>query len=66
MKAWPPSTFLSTLVQDELVCRQGRLLERRVTAGFRDRGKTFDTFDFNKKMPSVPMIVRHRPPLKLQ
>jgi len=49
----PPIDFLSTLVQDELLRRQDRLLERRVQqAGFRDRGKTLDTFDFdfNKKM----------------
>ena len=49
-----PIDFLSTLVQDELLRRQDRLLDRRVTqAGFRDRGKTLDTFDFdfNKKMP---------------
>ena len=48
-----PIDFLSTLVQDELQRRQDRLLERRITqAGFRDRGKTLDTFDFefNKKM----------------
>ena len=48
-----PIDFLSTLVQDELLRRQDRLLERRVTqAGFRDPGKTLDTFDFdfNKKM----------------
>jgi DNA replication protein DnaC len=48
-----PIDFLSTLVQDELQRRQDRLLERRVTqAGFRDRGKTLDTvdFEFNKKM----------------
>ena len=48
-----PIDFLSTLVQDELLRRQDRLLERRVKqAGFRDRGKTLDTFDFdfNKKM----------------
>ena len=48
-----PIDFLSTLVQDELLRRQDRLLERRVTqADFRDRGKTLDTFDFdfNKKM----------------
>ena len=46
-----PIDFLSTLVQDELVRRQDRLLERRIAqAGFRDRGKTLDTFDFNKKM----------------
>ncbi|PYO27556.1 MAG: ATP-binding protein [Candidatus Rokuibacteriota bacterium] len=48
-----PIDFLSTLVQDALLRRQDRLLERRVTqAGFRDRGKTLDTFDFdfNKKM----------------
>ena len=48
-----PIDFLSRLVQDELVRRQDRLLERRVTqAGFRDVGKRLDTFDFdfNKKM----------------
>ena len=48
-----PVDFLSTLVQDELVRRQDRLLERRIQqAGFRDRGKTLDTFDFdyNKKL----------------
>jgi DNA replication protein DnaC len=45
--------FLSTLVNDELVRRQDRLLARRIKdAGFRDRDKTLDTFDFdfNKKM----------------
>jgi DNA replication protein DnaC len=49
----PPIDFLSTLVQDELVTRQDRLLGRRVKdAAFRDHGKTLDTFDFdfNKKM----------------
>src|SRR5207249_10096138 len=49
-----PIDFLSTLVQDELLRRQHRLLDRRITqAGFRDRGKTLDTFDFdfNKKIP---------------
>ena len=49
-----PLDFLSRLVQDELVRRQDRLLERRVKqAGFRDQGKRLDTFDFefNKKMP---------------
>jgi DNA replication protein DnaC len=48
-----PVDFLSRLVQDELVRRQDRLLERRVTqAGFRDVNKRLDTFDFdfNKKM----------------
>jgi DNA replication protein DnaC len=48
-----PIDFLSRLVQDELLRRQDRLLERRVTqAGFRDVGKRLDTFDFefNKKM----------------
>jgi len=48
-----PIDFLSTLVQDELQRRQDRLLERRLTqAGFRNRGKTLDTFDFefNKKL----------------
>jgi DNA replication protein DnaC len=48
-----PIDFLSTLVGDELLRRQDRLLARRVQqAGFRDPGKTLDTFDFdfNKKM----------------
>jgi DNA replication protein DnaC len=49
----PPIDFLARLVQDELLRRQDRLLERRVKqAGFRDVGKRLDTFDFdfNKKM----------------
>jgi len=48
-----PLDFLSLLVGDELLRRQDRLLERRLTqAGFRDPGKTLDTFDFdfNTKM----------------
>lgn len=48
-----PIDFLSTLLSDELLRRQDRLLDRRITqAGFRDVGKTLDTFDFdfNKKM----------------
>ncbi len=48
-----PIDFLSRLIQDELVRRQDRLLDRRVKqAGFRDVGKRLDTFDFefNKKM----------------
>jgi DNA replication protein DnaC len=48
-----PLDFLARLVQDELLRRQDRLLERRVKeAGFRDVGKRLDTFDFdfNKKM----------------
>ena len=48
-----PLDFLSALVGDELLRRQDRLLERRIKqAGFRDVGKTLDTFDFdfNKKM----------------
>ena len=45
--------FLSSLVGDELLRRQDRLLARRVKqAGFRDPGKALDSFDldFNKKM----------------
>jgi DNA replication protein DnaC len=45
-----PIDFLSRLVQDELLRRQDRLLERRVKlAAFRDVGKRLDTFvfDFN-------------------
>ncbi len=48
-----PIDFLSTLVGDELLRRQDRLLARRVQqAGFRDPDKRLDTFDFdfNKKM----------------
>jgi DNA replication protein DnaC len=53
VEKWPPLDLVSTLVQDELVRRQDRLLERRIKqAGFRDQGKTLDTFDldFNRKM----------------
>jgi DNA replication protein DnaC len=49
----PPIDFLSVLVQDELVKRQDRLLDRRIKdAAFRDHGKTLDAFDFdfNKKL----------------
>lgn len=45
--------FLSSLVSDELLRRQDRLLERRIKdAGFRDPEKRLDSydFDFNKKM----------------
>src|SRR2546426_6664292 len=48
-----PIDFLSTLVSDELLRRQDRLLDRRLKqAAFRDAGKTLDAFDFdfNKKM----------------
>jgi len=50
---WPPIDLVSALVQDELFRRQDRLVERRIKqAGFRDSGKTLDTFDldFNRKM----------------
>lgn len=49
----PPLDFLATLVHDEMQRRQDRLIERRIkSAGFRDRDKTLDTFDFtfNPKM----------------
>jgi DNA replication protein DnaC len=49
----PPIDFLSTLVSDELLRRQDRLLERRhKQARFRDPDRSLDTFDFdfNKKM----------------
>ena len=49
----PHLDFLSALVGDELLRRQDRLLGRRIKqAGFRDSGKTLDSFDldFNKKM----------------
>ena len=45
--------FLATLVHDELNRRQDRLIGRRIKkAGFRDRDKSLDTFDFtfNPKM----------------
>ena len=42
-----PLDFLSTLVGDELVRRNDRLTERRIKkAGFRDRARSLDTFDF--------------------
>ena len=50
---WAPLDLVAALVQDELQRRQDRLLERRVKrAGFRDLGKTLDTFDFdfNRKL----------------
>ncbi len=50
---WAPLDLVASLVQDELQRRQDRLLERRVKrAGFRDTGKTLDTFDFdfNRKL----------------
>ena len=50
---WAPLDLVSALVQDELQRRQDRLLDRRVKrAGFRDVGKTLDTFDFdfNRKL----------------
>jgi DNA replication protein DnaC len=49
----PPLDFLSSLVTDELLRRQDRLLARRIKqAGFRDAGRSLDSFDFdfNKKM----------------
>jgi len=49
----PPLDFLATLVHDEMQRRQDRLIERRIKkAGFRDRDKTLDNFDFtfNPKM----------------
>jgi DNA replication protein DnaC len=48
-----PIDLVSVLVSDELLRRRDRLLERRIKlAGFRDPGKTLDSFDFdfNKKM----------------
>jgi DNA replication protein DnaC len=48
-----PIDLVSTLVSDELLRRQDRLLERRhKQAGFRDPQPSLDTFDFdfNKKM----------------
>jgi DNA replication protein DnaC len=50
---WAPLDLIASLVQDELQRRQDRLLEKRVkNAGFRDVGKTLDTFDFdfNRKL----------------
>lgn len=48
-----PIDLISRLVQDELLRRQDRLIDRRIkNAQFRDKGKTLDNFDFefNKKM----------------
>jgi DNA replication protein DnaC len=50
---WVPLDLVAALIQDELQRRQDRLLQRRVKlAGFRDPGKTLDTFDFdfNRKL----------------
>lgn len=49
----PPFDLLALLVHDEMERRQDRLIERRIKkAGFRDRDKTLDNFDFtfNAKM----------------
>ena len=49
----PPLDFLAMLIHDEMTRRQDRLIERRIKkAGFRDRDKTLDNFDFtfNPKM----------------
>ena len=48
-----PIDLVASLVNDELTLRTDRLLERRhKQAGFRDGGRTLDTFDFafNPKM----------------
>jgi DNA replication protein DnaC len=48
-----PLDLVSALVSDELLRRQDRLFERRTKqAGFRDRDRSLDSFDFdfNKKM----------------
>jgi DNA replication protein DnaC len=48
-----PLDLVSALVNDELMRREDRLFERRIkVAGFRDKQKTLDAFDFdfNKKM----------------
>ncbi len=50
----PPIDTVSSLVGDELVRRQDRLLARRIkTARFRDANRTLDSFDFgfNPKIP---------------
>jgi len=52
-EAFAPIDLISCLVSDELSRRSDRLLERRrKQAGFRDAGKTLDSFDFafNPKM----------------
>lgn len=47
-EAMAPVDFLSSLVNDELVRRQDRLLARRIKqAGFRDPDKRLDNFDFD-------------------
>ena len=54
-----PIDLVSTLVSDELLRRQDRLLERRhKQAGFRDPDRTLDSFDFdfNKKMNRALII----------
>lgn len=59
---WPPIDLIGVLVQDELVRRQDRLVERRIgKAGFRDGGKTLDSFDldFNRKMDRRLILELH-------
>ena len=60
-----PIDLVSTLVADELLRRQDRLLERRHThARFRDPDRTLDTFDFdfNKKLNQACAAPPQRPP----
>ena len=72
----PAIDFISALVNDELLRRKDRLLERRIKqAGFRDPGKTLESFDleFNKKMDralvfelaSGRFVTKHEDPLLL-
>lgn len=59
---WPPIDLVGTLVQDELLRRQDRLVDRRVKqAGFRDHAKTLDAFDldFNRKMDRRLILELH-------
>lgn len=59
---WPHIDFISALVQDELLRRQDRLVERRTKqAGFRDLGRTLDAFDldFNRKMDRRLILELH-------
>jgi DNA replication protein DnaC len=52
-ESWPGIDVVGALVQDELVRRHDRLIQRRIKqAAFREPGRTLDNydFDFNKKM----------------
>ena len=55
-----PIDLVSTLVSDELLRRQDRLLERRhKQAGFRDPDRSLDSFDFGVSRRSRRRATAH-------